>query len=197
MGLDSSAYGNCNPIYWYFQILLKKPSYSSSNIFQIPFLRPPSQTINLRSESCLRYRCTWRREMPIFSDICVAFFGLYTNSASSTPSLRNNMRECSPLPSSQEKMPFISIRLRCSTSSSSRCNCAYLPPRGKSFLFCSILFFSFCSPKPFSVHLPICVQPSLHLLLEEGSLELYPRCTSISRTAALLAICSWLIRLSP
>ena len=55
-----------------FQILLKKPSYSSSNIFQIPFLRPPSLTINLRSESCLRYRCTWRREMPMFSDICVA-----------------------------------------------------------------------------------------------------------------------------
>ena len=56
----------------FFQILLKKPSYSSSNIFQIPFLRPPSLTINLRSESCLRYRCTWRREMPMFSDICVA-----------------------------------------------------------------------------------------------------------------------------
>ena len=53
----------------FFQILLKKPSYSSSNIFQIPFLRPPSLTINLRSESCLRYRCTWRREMPMFSDI--------------------------------------------------------------------------------------------------------------------------------
>ena len=56
----------------FFQILLKKPSYSSSNIFQIPFLRPPSLTINLRSESCLRYRCTWRREMPMFSDIWVA-----------------------------------------------------------------------------------------------------------------------------
>lgn len=173
MGLDSSAYGNYpTPFIGIFQILLKKPSYSSSNIFQIPFLRPPSQTINLRSESCLRYRCTWRREMPIFSDICVAFFGLYTNSASSTPSLRNNMRECSPLPSSQEKMPFISIRLRCSTSSSSRCNCAYLPQE-QFFLILFHLIFSFCSPKPFSVHLPICVQPSLHLLLEEGSLELY------------------------
>ena len=61
-----------NPIIGIFQILMKKPSYSSSNIFQIPFLRPPSLTINLRSESCLRYRCTCRREMPIFSDICVA-----------------------------------------------------------------------------------------------------------------------------
>ena len=56
-------------VFLIFQILLKKPSYSSSNIFQIPFLRPPSLTINLRSESCLRYRCTWRREMPMFSDI--------------------------------------------------------------------------------------------------------------------------------
>ena len=56
----------------FFQILLKKPSYSSSNIFQMPFLRPPSLTINLRSESCLRYRYTCRREMPMFSDICMA-----------------------------------------------------------------------------------------------------------------------------
>ena len=69
MGLDSSAYGNYpTPFVGVFQILLKKPSYSSSNIFQIPFLRPPSLTINLRSESCLRYRCTWRREMPMCSD---------------------------------------------------------------------------------------------------------------------------------
>ena len=143
MGLDSSAYGNYpTPFIGIFQILLKKPSYSSSNIFQIPFLRPPSQTINLRSESCLRYRCTWRREMPIFSDICVAFFGLYTNSASSTPSLRNNMRECSPLPSSQEKMPFISIRLRCSTSSSSRCNCAYLPQEQFFLILFHLIFLN-------------------------------------------------------
>ena len=57
---------------YYFYILLKNPSYSSSTIFQMPFFRPPSLTIKLRSESCLRYRCTWRREMPMFSDICVA-----------------------------------------------------------------------------------------------------------------------------
>ena len=73
MGLDSSAYGNYPTLFvGILQILLKKPSYSSSNIFQIPFLRPPSLTINLRSESCLRYRCTWRMEMPMFSDICMA-----------------------------------------------------------------------------------------------------------------------------
>ena len=82
MGLDSSAYGNYpTPFIGIFQILLKKPSYSSSNIFQIPFLRPPSQTINLRSESCLRYRCTWRREMPIFSDLIAAPFSVLTSDA--------------------------------------------------------------------------------------------------------------------
>ena len=197
MGLDSSAYGNYpTPFIGIFQILLKKPSYSSSNIFQIPFLRPPSQTINLRSESCLRYRCTWRREMPIFSDICVAFFGLYTNSASSTPSLRNNMRECSPLPSSQEKMPFISIRLRCSTSSSSRCNCAYLPQE-QFFLILFHLIFFFLFSKAF-----FCSLANLRSTFFTSSAGgrfsgTIPRCTSISRTAALLAICSWLIRLSP
>ena len=36
-------------------ILLKKSSYSSSKIFQMPFLRPPSLTIKCKSESCLRY----------------------------------------------------------------------------------------------------------------------------------------------
>ena len=46
-------------------------------------------------------------------------------------------------------------------------------PQEQFFLILFYLIFSFCSPKPFSVHLPICVQPSLHLLLEEGSLELY------------------------
>lgn len=93
MGLDSYACGNYpTPFIGIFQILLKNPSYSSSNIF---------------------------REG------------------------RNNL------------IDFI-----------------YLPKE----LFLLILFhliFSFCSPKPFSVHLPICVQPSLHLLLKEGSLELY------------------------
>ena len=143
MGLDSSAYGNYpTPFIGIFQILLKKPSYSSSNIFQIPFLRPPSQTINLRSESCLRYRCTWRREMPIFSDICVAFFGLYTNSASSTPSLRNNMRECSPLPAPKRRCR--SSTYGCDVLRLHRQD-AIVPicPKSNSFLFCSILFFLF------------------------------------------------------
>lgn len=46
-------------------------------------------------------------------------------------------------------------------------------PCWQELLFLFHLIFSFCSPKLFSVHLPICVQPSLHLLQEEGSLELY------------------------
>ena len=58
-------------------ILLKNPSYSLSNIFQIPLFRPPSLTISFWSESCLRYRCTCRKEMPMLSDICIALiFGI-------------------------------------------------------------------------------------------------------------------------
>ncbi len=143
MGLDSSAYGNYpTPFIGIFQILLKKPSYSSSNIFQIPFLRPPSQTINLRSESCLRYRCTWRREMPIFSDICVAFFGLYTI-----------------LPAPRHPYGTICVSVRLCQAPKRRCRSspygcdvlrlhrqdAIVPicPKSNSFLFCSILFFLF------------------------------------------------------
>ena len=196
MGLDSSAYGNYpTPFIGIFQILLKKPSYSSSNIFQIPFLRPPSQTINLRSESCLRYRCTWRREMPIFSDICVAFFGLYT---------------ILPAPRHPYGTICVSVRL-CQLPSEDAVHlhtvamfyvfivkmqlCLFAPRAILSYSVPSYFFFLFS--KAF-----FCSLANLRSTFFTSSAGgrfsgTIPRCTSISRTAALLAICSWLIRLSP
>lgn len=80
--------------------------------------------------------------MPTLSFSLSAFFGLYTNSASSTPSLRNNMRECSPLPAPKRRCR--SSTYGCDVLRLHRQD-AIVPicPKSNSFLFCSILFFLF------------------------------------------------------
>ena len=69
-------------------------------------------------------------------------------------------------------------------------------PKSNYFLFCFILFFLFVLQAFF------CSLANLRSTFFTSSAGgrfsgTIPRCTSISRTAALLAICSWLIRLSP
>ena len=134
--------------------------------------------------------------MPTLSFSLSAFFGLYTNSASSTPSLRNNMRECSPFAKLPREdavhlhtvaMFYVFIVKMQLCLFAPRAILSYSVPSYFFFLFSKAFFCSLAN-----------LRSTFFTSSAGGRFSgTIPRCTSISRTAALLAICSWLIRLSP